>query len=196
MKLATLTIKNTFHITRPSFFLYSHAKFTYAISTMEIFMKNILFFLSLILFQLNVSASVHPTHALNVLRGNYSFKDAITGDKVEFSINEKGFIDLLDNTTYFNAQSKIDSISNGIGPGGLSILTVMLAGGSDEQETSLIIRIYPEQDQSTVTRLLDIVYLENDGPNELSWAQIQDKVRLTKKDKNGLWSEVKRAAKK
>jgi len=56
-----------------------------------------------------------------------------------------------------------------------------LAGGSDEQEMTIVLRFVPIQDSGISIKLLDAVYLENDGPNELSFSQRLNQLKVEKK---------------
>jgi hypothetical protein len=152
-------------------------------------MKTILCLLFLFI-QSYAFADVSPAHARNVFMGEYKFKDLLTGSEISFVIQNNGNIELKENDTYYKAKTAINYLGNDIGPSGLSVMTMMLAGGSDEQTTTLHIRIYPHQIDRTKAELLDIVYFENDGPNAGSSASIWSKVKLLKKSQDGLFVEL------
>ncbi len=154
---------------------------------------KILFCALLFLLQSISYADVSPGHAKNVFSGEYKLTDQLTGSEINFEIKSSSAIELKENDTYYQAKTAINSLGNNIGPSGLSVMTIMLAGGSDEQTTTLHIRIYPHQETRTKAELLDIVYFENDGPNDISSAQIWSKVKLFKKSKEGSFLEVEKA---
>lgn len=139
-----------------------------------------LFLVSLI--SLSSFAAVNFHHAMNVFKGDYKFEDPFSGDEVSFSITKKGKITLKENDSYYFAKVNVNSLGNELGPDGLSIMTIMLAGGSDEQTYTAFITIYPQQDVTTQVRLVDFFMAENDGPNELS-SIYREAINLQKKDK-------------
>ena len=154
------------------------------------------FILSLIA-SINSFAAVNHNQAMKLFRGQYKFIDHQHQEEVIFKISRAGAIllNVDDSTSYYEARTQVSSLGNGLGPDGLTVMTIILSGGSDEQTTTLLIRIYPKQEQgSTTTGLLDIVYLENDGPNKVTWASPTSKTKLYKRrsSKSHQFIEVKR----
>ena len=145
-------------------------------------MKNLLLILVLFTHTLSM-ASVNSYHAMNVFKGEYKFTDDMTGNEVTFKVDKKGVVTMNDNDTYYESDSAVNSLGTDLGEG-LSIMTVLLAGGSDEQTTTLHIRLYPNQNDGTVAGLLDIVYFENDGPNNVTIASPEPKTKLFKRSKS------------
>lgn len=135
-------------------------------------------------FQMSFAA-VNYYHAMNIMKGDYQFTDPMTGEKVEFSISNKEKVTMKENDAFYFANATALQLGNDLGPQGLTFLTVMLAGGSDEQTSTLVIRLFPRQNygDSSETGLLDVVYLENDGPNEGSYAESYKNVKVLKKNK-------------
>ena len=155
-------------------------------------MKKLKLTLVLMLVTATVLSAVNPYHAMNVFKGKYKFQDEITGELVEFVIDKSGSVKLVENYTYYVAKTTVNYLGNDLGPGGLSVMTVMLAGGSDEQTTTLHVRLFPEQHgtHGTVAKLLDMVMVENDGPNEVTSVQVFKAPKLFKQKKSGEYVEI------
>lgn len=143
-------------------------------------MKNLIKLLVVMLTMISAAASVNTYHAMNVFKGEYQFNDPMTGEKVEFTITKKMKLVIKENDTYYEGRVHLMSHGLGIGPGDLPILTILLTGGSDEQTQSMVLRLYPEQDSSTVAKLLDAVFTENDGPNEITYIERYSKIGFRK----------------
>lgn len=140
-------------------------------------------------------ADVNHYHAMNVFKGTYQYVDADNDITLQFTIDNRGQIALKKNNLYYFAKTNIGALGNQLGPDGLSVMTIMLSGGSDEQTETIFIRVYPKQDDKNsgaVVKLLDVVYAENDGPNYSSSVVSQPSALLYKQDASGKLAKVKR----
>ncbi|EQC47263.1 hypothetical protein [Bacteriovorax sp. Seq25_V] len=149
-------------------------------------MSRIKFILVAFFVAISAFGAVNKYHAMNVFKGDYKFKNPQTGNDVLFSITNKGEITLLENDDFYNAKVEVQSLGNNLGPDGLSVMTVMLAGGSDEQTMTTFIRLYPVQidDKDSVkVAMIDAIQVENDGPNGVTFLT-REKIKLYKKLKN------------
>ncbi len=154
-------------------------------------MTRIILLLTLFISSLSFAA-VNPIHARNIFKGNYRLIDPVSGDQMEFTIDKKGTISSRSSDLYINPKTRIDSVSNGFGPGGVSILTIMLAGGSDEQDATLVLRLFPEENEGrTKVVLIDTTYFENDGPNDSAYGEKYQDTKLYKQSAQGEWILVK-----
>jgi hypothetical protein len=123
-------------------------------------------------------AAVHPSHALNKMKGEYRFNpDGDYSDApIEFTIGDKGTI----RVTRWNAdtyaiddkdapQAKLAplNLSSDIGPEGLLVASILLQSGSDEQTYTYHVRLSVNEIEENKIELVlvDVLFTENDGPN-------------------------------
>ena len=147
-----------------------------------------------LLIQSSPFAAVDESRAMQAFAGEYFFIDDFTNEKIYFILDSSGEIAVDENSAYYEAATIVNVLGNDNGPNGLPIVNIMLAGGSDEQTITLHIRLYPKQydDYDITARLLDFTYVENDGPNGWSFAEIQN-TKLYKTNSSGKFSEVKKS---
>jgi hypothetical protein len=152
----------------------------------------VLGFLGLVGAETKAHSQVSEAQALRAFEGLYK----VTSDyfpEFNFVIDFKGRAKLdSDRDQTLTLNSTISTLSAVVGPPGLTLLTVVLVEGSDEDTNNLWLRIAPIlKDGRLSLKFLDSVWTQNDGPNNSSFAEFEKSARLFKKI-NGKDVEIKR----